>query len=50
MQIPVVAGPVEATSIGNAMVQLIALGEIGNLQEARDIIVGSSALDYFEPQ
>ncbi|MDP6331248.1 MAG: rhamnulokinase family protein [SAR324 cluster bacterium] len=50
MQIPVVAGPTEATSIGNAMVQLIALGEIGNLQEAREIIVGSSALDYFEPQ
>ena len=50
MQIPVVAGPTGATSIGNAMVQLIALGEIGNLQEAREIIVGSSALDYFEPQ
>jgi rhamnulokinase len=50
MQIPVVAGPTEATSIGNAMAQLIALGEIVNLQEAREIIVGSSALDYFEPQ
>ena len=50
MQIPVVAGPTEATSIGNAMAQLITLGEIGNLQEAREIIVGSSALDYFEPQ
>ena len=50
MQIPVVAGPTEATSIGNAMVQLIALGEIRNLREAREIIEGSSDLDYFEPQ
>ena len=49
MQIPVVAGPAEATSIGNAMVQLMALGEIGNHEQARRIIAESADLEYFEP-
>lgn len=49
MQIPVVAGPAEATSIGNAMVQLMALGEIGNHEQARKIIADSADLEYFEP-
>ncbi len=49
MQIPVVAGPAEATSIGNAMVQLMALGEIGNHEQARRIITDSAELEYFEP-
>ena len=49
MQIPVVAGPAEATSIGNAMVQLMALGEIGNHEQARRIITDSEKLEYFEP-
>ena len=49
MQIPVVAGPAEATSIGNAMVQLMALGEIGNHEQARRIIADSAELEYFEP-
>ena len=50
MQIPVVAGPAEATSIGNAMVQLMALGEIGNHEQARRIITESAELEYFEPK
>ena len=49
MQIPVVAGPAEATSIGNAMVQLMALDEIGNHEQARRIITDSAELEYFEP-
>ena len=49
MQIPVVAGPAEATSIGNAMVQLMALGEIGNHEQARKIIADSADLKYLEP-
>ena len=49
MQIPVVAGPAEATYIGNAMVQLMALGEIGNHEQARRIIEDSEDLEYFEP-
>ena len=50
MQIPVIAGPAEATSIGNAMVQFISIGEIRDHQEARKIIIDSTSLRYFEPQ
>jgi sugar (pentulose or hexulose) kinase len=36
--IPVLAGPIEATVIGNALVQLIALGELSNIAEGRQIV------------
>ena len=39
--IPVVAGPVEATALGNIMLQLIALGEVSGIEEARTIIAGT---------
>ncbi|HEX3043893.1 MAG TPA: FGGY-family carbohydrate kinase [Bacillota bacterium] len=35
---PVVAGPVEATAIGNLLIQALALGEIPNLEELRRIV------------
>jgi sugar (pentulose or hexulose) kinase len=47
---PVVAGPIEATVMGNALVQLISLGELKDLQEARQVVAQSSALTRFEPQ
>jgi rhamnulokinase len=31
-------GPVEASALGNLCVQMIALGEIGNLDEARSVL------------
>lgn len=34
----VITGPVEATTLGNAIVQFIALGEIGNVAQARQIL------------
>ena len=37
----VVAGPVEATAMGNAIVQAIALGEIASLTEGRKIVKAS---------
>jgi rhamnulokinase len=46
---PVLAGPVEATVIGNALVQLIALGELGNLHEARQIVAGLKSMKRYEP-
>jgi rhamnulokinase len=36
--LPVVAGPVEATALGNLLVQLIALGDIEDLSQAREVV------------
>ncbi|MBO5653725.1 MAG: rhamnulokinase, partial [Clostridia bacterium] len=47
--VKVVAGPTEATVMGNIAVQLIALGEIKNLAEARKIITASTPLKVYEP-
>ncbi len=35
---PVVAGPVEASALGNILAQMIGLGEISNITEGREII------------
>ncbi|SES04846.1 rhamnulokinase [Gracilibacillus ureilyticus] len=45
----VVAGPVEASSIGNAIGQWIALGEIQNIQEARKIVKHSFSVKHYHP-
>jgi len=49
-QIKVVSGPTEATAIGNAIVQMITLGEIENLTSARKIIRESTELQEFHPK
>lgn len=46
----VIAGPVEATALGNIAVQLMALGEIQDVKEARQIIKNSEATYEYEPQ
>lgn len=43
----VIAGPSEATAIGNLVAQLIALNKIGGIQEARSIIKTSFELNKF---
>lgn len=48
--LPVYAGPVEATALGNGIVQLIALGEIADLEQAREILSKTSSLTPYEPQ
>ncbi|MBR2952687.1 MAG: rhamnulokinase [Clostridia bacterium] len=48
--ITVVAGPIEATVMGNVAVQLIALGEIENVKAAREVIKNSIEPMIYEPQ
>lgn len=45
----VVAGPIEATVFGNVAVQLIALGEIEDVWQARKIIAESQKLVTYSP-
>lgn len=45
----VVAGPIEATAIGNLMLQAIAAGAIGSITEAREIVRHSFAVAEYEP-
>jgi len=47
---PVVAGPVEATAIGNLIVQAMALGLISTLEQAREVVRRSVALETYEPK
>ena len=46
----VVAGPIEATAIGNVVMQAIAAGAIGSLAEARDVVRDSFSVETFEPR
>jgi len=46
----VVAGPVEATAIGNILVQAVALGELSSLAEARAVVRASFDVAIYEPQ
>ena len=48
--LPVIAGPVEATALGNAIVQFIALGEIRDVAEARAILADTAGSVTFEPR
>jgi rhamnulokinase len=47
---PVYAGPVEATALGNIAAQLIALGEIKDMWEARQIIANSFEVKEYQPE
>jgi rhamnulokinase len=46
---PVLAGPVEATAIGNLMVQAITLGLVASLAQARGMVRQSASVATFEP-
>jgi rhamnulokinase len=47
---PVVAGPAEATAIGNVLVQMIGLGVLGSLAEGREVVRRSFEVTTFEPR
>ncbi|HHK41711.1 MAG TPA: hypothetical protein ENJ50_04760 [Planctomycetaceae bacterium] len=46
---PVIAGPVEATAMGNLVMQAIASGELQDIDEARSVVRESSTLVEYEP-
>jgi rhamnulokinase len=48
--IPVIAGPSEATAIGNALIQAKGLRLVHSLQEIREIVRQSCPLEVFYPQ
>lgn len=47
---PVLAGPVEATAIGNVLVQMVALGELASMDDAGEVVRRSFPLKEYEPQ
>lgn len=46
----VVAGPVEATALGNIAMQMLATGAVASLQEARAVIERSFPSERYEPK
>ncbi len=46
----VVAGPIEATAIGNVMMQAVAAGAVGSIAEARDVVRRSFSVEEYRPQ
>lgn len=50
INIPVVAGPIEATALGNIILQLKALGEIESVDEGRKLIAKTEKTKKYMPQ
>jgi rhamnulokinase len=46
----VITGPVEATALGNAIVQFIALGELDNIAQARSILSQTMGTETYTPR
>jgi rhamnulokinase len=49
-QRPVIAGPVEATAIGNVLVQLLASGGTVDLRSVREVVRNSFEITRYEPR
>jgi sugar (pentulose or hexulose) kinase len=45
----VVTGPIEATAIGNMLMQAIGLGHLGRLSEARERVRNSFDVEEYHP-
>ncbi len=46
---PVITGPVEGAAIGNLLAQAMALGEIKDLTELRQVVRNSEAVETYQP-
>ena len=49
LQRPVITGPIEATSAGNVLAQMLATGDIKSLAEGREIVRRSSDMHTWKP-
>lgn len=49
INLPVVTGPVEGAAIGNLLTQAMALGELSNVQELREVVRASETVNVYEP-
>ncbi len=47
---PVVAGPVEATALGNILVQALGRGRLASLTDLRRVVAASTELIHYEPR
>ena len=47
--LPVIAGPGEATAIGNILVQARAVGEVASLEQMRQLVAASFSTERYEP-
>ena len=47
--LPVLAGPVEATAIGNLLVQAMAAGRIGSPRQLREVVARSTVIGRYDP-
>ncbi len=50
LEIPVISGPKEATTIGNLLIQAKAKGEVKDLEELRRIVKNSFPTSVFKPE
>lgn len=48
--IPVIAGPVEATALGNLLMQLMAAGALGSVAEGRALVRASFPTEEYQPR
>ena len=48
--LPVLAGPAEATAVGNILIQALGLGYLGSLAEIRDIVRRSFEVETYTPR
>ena len=46
----VLAGPVEATALGNVLLQAVTLGHLASLQALREVVRASFEIERYEPQ
>lgn len=47
--VPVIAGPIEATALGNIIIQLVALGALESIEAGRTLIAKTETLKQYQP-